>query len=217
MIAPSRFTGRLPEFEFLDWDRPVLAACDLDRLTVRCRRIRVPAGTVVTPLATDWLAAYGVKVDRPRDNNPASPWVLAQEKPSPLIASAVDVLRRESLTLRQLSGPDGSPLCHWARSVAGEIGTEAYVGGVMFTSDPGLVCCVANKIPGVRAATANNVFQAARATLTLAANLLAVEMPGRTFHEVKGILGEFCRADRSGCPTVVSLTLTELEQRVHRT
>ena len=65
----------------------------------------------------------------------------------------------------------------------------------MFCADPGLVCCVANKVNGVRAAAVLTVFQAARATLTLGANLLAVEMPGRTIFEVRQIMLSLCQGD----------------------
>jgi ribose 5-phosphate isomerase RpiB len=217
MIARSRFTQPLPEVESLDWDGPVLAACDLDRLTVRCRKLRVPERAVITPLAVDWLVASGVDVERTHDNETASRWALALEKPSPLIATAVESLRREALALRQMAGPGLTPLCQWAKAIASGIVGGDYSGGVVFTSDPGLVCCVANKLPGIRAAAANDVFQAAKATLNLAANLLAVEMPGRTFYEVKSILAEFCRNDRSDCANAVRLTLADLERRVGQT
>ena len=88
-------------------------------------------------------------------------------------------------------------------------------GGVVFCHDPGLVCCVANKVPGLRAAAVTTVAQAARATLTLGANLLAVEMPGRTYFEMRQILRLLCdgrRPVRHG----VACTLQELDGHAHR-
>jgi ribose 5-phosphate isomerase RpiB len=87
---------------------------------------------------------------------------------------------------------------------------------VVFCGDPGLVCCVANKVPGLRAAAAWTVTQAARAALALGANLVAVEMPGRTFFEVRQILRALCAGGGSGCPGDVARTLGELDGHAHR-
>jgi hypothetical protein len=56
---------------------------------------------------------------------------------------------------------------------------------------------------------------AARATLSLAANLLAVEMPGRTFFEVRQILRTLIAAP-GACPGGVACTLRELDGHAHR-
>jgi ribose 5-phosphate isomerase RpiB len=86
---------------------------------------------------------------------------------------------------------------------------------VVFCEDPGLVCCVANKVAGLRAVAVSTISQAARATLTLNANLLAVEMPGRTYFEVRQILRTLCNG--SGiCPEGVACTLQELDGHAHR-
>ena len=60
------------------------------------------------------------------------------------------------------------------------------------------------------------VGQAARATLTLAANLLAVEMPGRTFFEVRQILRTLYAPAPPACPDGVACTLRELDGHAHR-
>jgi ribose 5-phosphate isomerase RpiB len=87
---------------------------------------------------------------------------------------------------------------------------------VLFCHDPGLVCCVANKLPGLRAAAVLTVAQAARATLQLGANLVAVEMPGRTFFEVRQILRTVCLSPAIACPAGVACTLQELDGHAHR-
>jgi ribose 5-phosphate isomerase RpiB len=88
-------------------------------------------------------------------------------------------------------------------------------GGVLFCADPGLACCVANKVPGLRAVAVASVAQAARATLTLAANLLVVEMPGRTFFEIRQILRTLAECTRD-CPDGVACTLREMESHANR-
>jgi len=60
------------------------------------------------------------------------------------------------------------------------------------------------------------VAQAARAALTLGTNLAAVEMPGRTFFEVRQILRTLCLPGAAACPDGVALTLRELDGHAHR-
>jgi hypothetical protein len=73
---------------------------------------------------------------------------------------------------------------------------------------------VAIKVKGVRAAHVLNAQQAARAFLTLGANLLAVEMPGRTFFEIRQIVR--CLVKPSACPESVACVLQELDGHAHR-
>ncbi len=71
---------------------------------------------------------------------------------------------------------DGPAHRRWAKAVAECVARgECTPGGVVFYDDPALVCCVANKLPGLRAAARDDGPQAARATLdALGVNLLAV-------------------------------------------
>jgi hypothetical protein len=137
------------------------------------------------------------------------------DRPHVLVECAVQALRREGLALRELPKAGESLPCRWARALAECVARGECAGGVVFCEDPGLVCCVANKVPGLRAVAVTTVSQAARATLTLAANLLAVEMPGRTFFEVRQILRTLCGAPQT-CPDGVACTLRELESHAHR-
>jgi ribose 5-phosphate isomerase RpiB len=144
------------------------------------------------------------------------PWVYGQDQPYPLVRSAVQALAREGIEVRDLSLSGGQLPCRWAKAVAECVTKGECAGGVVFCADPGLVCCVANKVPGLRAVAVASVSQAARATLTLAANLLAVEMPGRTFFEVRQVLRTLCAGSPAGCPDGVACTLQELDGHAHR-
>jgi hypothetical protein len=146
-------------------------------------------------------------------NRPA--WGYGEDRPHPMVECAIRALRREGLAVRELPAAGGSLPCRWARQVAECVGRGECAGGVLFCADPGLVCCVANKVPGLRAVAVTTVGQAARATLTLAANLLVVEMPGRTFFEVRQILRTLCGAT-GVCPDGVACTLEELDGHAHR-
>jgi hypothetical protein len=213
--------GRIPaDGPVLRWPGRVLAAEDLRRSLTGHREVLLTPGAVITPLAGEQLRANGVTVRRqaPADaqRQPAC-WGYAQERPQPNVESAVQAVRREGLALRELK-PDGRPTSpgEWARELARCVARGECRGGVVFCPDPGLVCCVCNKVPGLRAAAAASVAQAARAALSLGANLLAVEMPGRTFFEVRQILRTLCGAAEPACPPGVAFTLGELDGHAHR-
>ncbi|HKI34360.1 MAG TPA: RpiB/LacA/LacB family sugar-phosphate isomerase [Gemmataceae bacterium] len=140
-------------------------------------------------------------------------WGYAQERPYPMLASALQAIRREGITVTDFPAANGAPAA-WAKAVAECVASGTCCGGVVFCDDPGLVCCVVNKVPGLRAVAVTTVAQAVRATMTLGANLLAVEMPGRTYFELRQIIRVLCRG-ASTCPPGVACTLEELE-RAHR-
>jgi hypothetical protein len=130
----------------------------------------------------------------------------------------VQALHREGLAWKELppaeTGCDGD--CRWARALAECIANGTCRGGVVFCADPGLVCCVANKVAGLRAVAVLTVAQAGRAVLSVAPNLVAVEMPGRTFFEIRQILRTLCVPTQAACPPGVACTLQELDGHAHR-
>jgi hypothetical protein len=131
------------------------------------------------------------------------------------VQSAVQSIQRDGLILKELPA-GGEQTCRWAREVAVYIAAGECHGVVLFCEDPGLVCCVANKVSGLRSVAVITVAQAARATMTLGANLVAVEMPGRTFFEVRQILRTVCVVGTPVCPPGAACSLQELDGHAHR-
>jgi Ribose/Galactose Isomerase len=142
-------------------------------------------------------------------------WGYGQDRPYPLLGAALQAVRREGIAVKELPAANGSA-AGWAKAVAQCVADGTCCGGVVFCDDPGLVCCVANKVTGLRAVPVVTVAQAARATLTLGANLLAVEMPGRTFFEMRQVIRILCCGDGPNCPQVVAGLLRELDGNAHR-
>jgi ribose 5-phosphate isomerase RpiB len=142
-------------------------------------------------------------------------WGHGQDRPYPLLGAALQAVRREGIPVTDLPSANGSA-ASWAKAVAQCVTDGSCCGGVVFCDDPGLICCVANKVTGLRAVPVATVNQAARATLTLGANLLAVEMPGRTFFEMRQIIRILCCGDGPNCPEVVAGLLRELDGHAHR-
>jgi hypothetical protein len=200
----------------LRWPGRVLAFEDVRRNLNGHRELVLGPDTVLSPLASEELRDRGVKVTR-LDPEPPAPWGpvwgYGQTRSHEMVHSAVRSLARVGLRIRELD-PPGDLACRWAKAVAECIAAGICAGGVLFCEDPGLLCCVANKVPGLRAVPVVTVAQAARALRTLAANLLAVEMPGRTFFEVKQMFQLL--STPVGCPDGVACTLRELDGHAHR-
>jgi ribose 5-phosphate isomerase RpiB len=202
----------------LCWPKRLLSADDLRRHLTSQRELVLLPGAIVTPLAADELKAREVRI---RWQAPAAKeatakqgtWSYAQEQPDALIASAVQALRHDGIILAALDVPGMST--SWARSVAESIGGATSLGCVVFCAEPALVSCVANKIAGVRAALVFNVPQVLRAQKHLAPNLFAVEMPGRTFFELRHMLKTIVSGSAS-CPDEIANTLKELDGHAHR-
>jgi hypothetical protein len=207
-----------PADHVLRWSGRVVAAEDLRRALNGHRELLVSPQAVITPLASEQLRERGVQIRRQPAVEQAAPraaWGYSQDRPHPMVTSAVQALRREGLSWKELPPADAGADCQWARALA-ECIARGECGGVVFCQDPGLVCCVANKVAGLRAVAVCSVAQASRALLTLGPNLVAVEMPGRTFFEIRQILRVLCTAAAPACPPGIACTLQELDGHAHR-
>jgi hypothetical protein len=205
----------------LRWPDRVVTAAGLERRLNGHHELVLPASAILTPAAVDHLRDRGVRISRqPPEAANAAPaataWGYSQDRPYPLVSSAVQSLGREGMSWKDLTLAGSESPCRWARAVAECVARGECLGGVVFCQDPGLVCCVANKVAGLRAVTTNTIGAAARTTLTLGANLLIVEMPGRTFFEVRQILRILCQPGQPVCPPGVACALEELDGHAHR-
>jgi hypothetical protein len=197
----------------LCWPNRLLSADDLRRHLTSQRELQLLPKTIVTPLAADELRAKGVRISwqvpTAKDATPAKQgtWIYAQEKRDALVVAAIQALEREGLVLTTLDFTS-------ARKIA-EVVLAQHQGGLVFCGDPATLCCIANKIAGVRAASVVNVAQALRAKKNVAANLVAIEMPGRTLFEIRQIVKTFVLG-AARCPDEVANTLKELDGHAHR-
>jgi hypothetical protein len=137
-----------------------------------------------------------------------SRWLCGQDRSFAMVQAALQTLARTGEPWTPLPVAE-NPLL-WAREAARRVSSAECNAVVLFCEDPALAACIANKTHGVRAAAVSTVHQAARATLSMAANLLAVEMPGRTFFEIRYIL-HILRSSQLGCPDEVKHLLRQME------
>src|SRR5687767_11160559 len=99
----------------LAWPRRVLSLADLRKSLNGHREVQVAADAVVTPLAAEELRTNGISIRH--QTPPVAPWGQGQDRPHPLVRSALQALAKEGLALREWPMPDGLA-CRWARAVA---------------------------------------------------------------------------------------------------
>ena len=141
-------------------------------------------------------------------------WGYTADREYPMVAAAIAALRREGICLAEFACDRAAKYCSWSHAIAKCVARGECQGGVVFCEDPGVVCCVANKVPGVRAAAVWTVTQAERALERLGTNLLVVEMADRTYFECKEMLHLCCKG--ADCPPNVACILQELDGHAHR-
>jgi len=142
-------------------------------------------------------------------------WGYAVEgQPPVMLRLALASLRREGAALQSLPACHGEA-CAWVRQIAECLHDGSCKGAALFCDDSGLACCITNKVGGVRAVPVWTVSQAERALFGLGANLLIVEMRGRTYFEYRQILRLGVLVD-SPCPPGVACVLQELDGHAHR-
>jgi hypothetical protein len=197
----------------LCWPKRLLSADDLRRHLTSQRELMLLPKTVITPLAADELKAKGVRIswETPKGKDEATSkqgtWCYAQEKQDAIVSAAIKALERDGAILTKLDFTT-------ARQIAATI-VAGRRGGIVFCGDPATVCCIANKIAGVRAASVVNAMQLGRVKKNLGANLFAIEMPGRTFFELRQLLKAIVM-ETTPCPMEIANVLTELDGHAHR-
>ncbi len=136
-------------------------------------------------------------------------------RPSVMFQAALRSISRNGSSPSPLPPCEGEA-CSWVKQVASCLFDGTCQAVVLFCDDPGLACCVANKVPGVRAVPVWTITQARRAIDSLGANLLAVEMAGRTYYECRELL-RLCQGGvTAACPDGVACVLEELDGHAHR-
>ena len=136
-------------------------------------------------------------------------------KPSAMLRAALLSVRRNGSSPQSLPSCEG-PTCDWARQVAECVRRGTCKAALVFCDDPGLTCCVANKVAGVRAVAVWTVEQARLAVARLGANLLAVECHGRTYFECRELMRLCEGCVNAVCPDGVACVLEELDSHAHR-
>jgi len=205
--------------QVLHWSGKLFSSEDLRRNWNNQRELVLSPRALLTPLALDELRAKGVRITREETKasgevTSTKGWSYAQENAYPQVDAVVASLARDGVRLNQSPERKRACLAPWLRSIAAA--TVSYDGTVLFCDDSILHCCLVNKLPGLRAAAVANAMQTSRALASLGCNFLIVEMPGRTYFEIRQILKTAATGKTHGCPPEMAKILLEIEGHAHR-
>lgn len=155
-------------------------------------RVSIGAKAILTPSARDFVRARGIEVVREsssRATKPALRWQVIVSKTTPQLASALHALKqsRGDTTL------SGQPAEAAALAISALCRGEAE-RVVVFSDQPELAACLANRNDRVRAAAVADEVSVERVRKSLPANLLAIDPSGKGVHELKSLLKAFVEA-----------------------
>jgi hypothetical protein len=117
---------------------------------------------------------------------PAKAALMAQAKESP--ARAVDLTT------------DVNQLVPAIKTIAAELKAGTASAGVLFVHTAAASTVLANRCPSIRAIVGTSMDAVEQGIRQVAANVLVVEHPNKTMHQVKSLLARFARAKRELSP-----------------
>ena len=120
------------------------------------------------------------------------------------------------MALEAVNAKGNEPVCRWAQSLAESIAQGSSFGLLVFCEDTGLLCCIANKVAGVRAAAALWPLRRSACVNALAANLVAIDVTSRTFFELKQLIKAVCATALPTCSSEIAATIEGLERHARR-
>jgi hypothetical protein len=159
----------------------------------QARVVHIEARAIVTPSARDFLRQHAIQLVResaPASGTVQSPqrWLVLVSQSSPSVSAALEGLA--SLGVACTARVAGSPAEAAAEAITvlcrGEVQQV-----VVFTSQPELVACLANRQERVRAAATGDVAGIERIRRQLQCNLLALDPAKKGVFELKSLLKAF--------------------------
>lgn len=168
-------------------DAPVITQALLAESVNGSARVAIGTKAILTPSARDWVRTRGVEIIRegtPQTKSASRSQVIVVTS-TPQVLAVIDGLRQEGIIAeRKLTGTP---------TEAAALATSALCRGeaeqvVLFTDQPELAACLANRNEQVRAAPVGDAAAVERALKILRANLLAVDPTGRGAYELKSML-----------------------------
>jgi hypothetical protein len=155
------------------------------------RQVRISPQAILTPSARDFVKQQGIKIIRETasaKSSSVSRWQVIVTRSNPQITAAVESLPQLGIAfdLRLLGLPAEAAAQATSALCRGE---SAQI--VVFTDQPELVACLANRNDRVRAAAAGSVAAVERVRISMQANLIAIDPESRNTHELKALLKAF--------------------------
>lgn len=185
--SPGGSNGRAADVVFAD---RLLSLRLAETLPPDVRSIKIAPGTVLTPMARDFLKRRGVTV-RLASRAEIAPaalgeWAFALGASNGQLLALQRAFLEDSRTWTEL-GPSLDELTSWIRGGEGR-------GAFLVSIDPALIVWRACQVPGVRAAFAAEPADARGAARSLGANLVVVDPTGKSISWIRQIALAFREA-----------------------
>jgi hypothetical protein len=172
------------------------------------RRLVVSGKAIVTPAVQDELLRRNIECVR-------SDAAKAEKPPVPRLALVCMGTKFDPTSLVAVLGREGIAVeaahldCIIAstQQLAAELATPNTLA-LLLTRHTAAGLCLANRLPGVRAVTGNDVPSVAVAIAAVGANMLVVNPQAYSFFQVKQMAAEFCRGGVRACPEVFAEQLS---------
>jgi hypothetical protein len=174
----------------------------------------LPYGARLTPLAVDWARAKKIAVGYGPDDlvksstspkregeAPSEPSSAAFlwwcDGPCGAAKAAVGALAKES-SLSAIDTPsDSKQLLPVIKKLAASVKEGKSTGGLLLVQSASAPTVLANHCPPLRAIVGTTLESLEAGIAQVAANVLIVEYPGKSFSQIKNLLSRFVRAKRN--------------------
>jgi hypothetical protein len=180
----------------------------------------LPYGARLTPLASDWIRSKRINIGYGPDElvgehsnkkkstaeaNPAKPQAEGAragsflwwcDGPCGAAKAAIGALAKES-NLSPIDIPaDPRLLTPVIKHLAAAVKSAGAAGGILMLQSGGAAVVLANRCPSLRAVLGTTFESLEAAIAAVAANVLVLEYPRKSFSEMRNLLSRFVRAPR---------------------
>jgi hypothetical protein len=161
-------------------------------------RLVVAPKAVITPAAKDLLKERRIAISRTAATAPAN---------RPALVIGVTDTAFDPAALLHMVSPAASSVERLAKTGVATVVAEVAEAvtkegrlGLVFSGQPHVAACLANRRPGVRAAVARDREEVAQAVGSLSLNLLVVDPASRSLFQLGQMVKQFLDAGPRGCP-----------------
>jgi hypothetical protein len=153
--------------------------------------VRIGPKAIVTPSALDFVRQRGIEIVRESAtlmSTAAARWQVIVTTSHPHIAPAVDGLQQYGIKCdSRLSGLPAEAAAQATSAICRGDADKV----IVFTAEPELVACLANRNERIRAAAIGDAAALARTQRELKPNVLTLDPSNRSVHEIRTLLKAF--------------------------
>ena len=193
----------------------IFTARQLEDLHKTNGHVVLPYGARLTPLAVDWARAKKIALgygpdelvkssnspkregDAPSEPSSSAAFLWWCDGPCGAAKAAVGALTKES-NLSAIEIPaDAKQLVPVIRKLATSVKENKASGGLLLVQSASAATVLANRCPSLRAIVGTTFESLETGIAQVAANVLIVEYPSKSFSQIKNLLSRFVRAKRT--------------------